>query len=428
MSQNRRVHSLREHLRTPLYRNAYALMLNTGINAGLGMIYWVVAARLADGADDVGHATALISAMTLISAVTQLNFGSVLMRFLPRAGRQSKRLVLTAYVIAVGCAVVVATDVIGFFHWFGSDDSLLSLSGWMIVGFVASTAVWSIFSLQDGALTGLRRSVVVPVENGIYGAVKIVALFPFIAIFGASTGIFASWTVVTFLIVLPINWLIFRRYVPAHVERTAEAEQALEPRKIAKYISGDYAAGLFAQIYTTLLPVLVFTILGDDEAGYFFMAQVIGTALDRLSLSLSSSLTVEGAGNEADFARNARAVLHRGLILTGTAAVIVVLAAPWILQIFGTEYRENATTLLQLLAVASVPRVVSMVFGSVARIAHKTHYIAVITCTQAVILTGGSVILMPHLGITGVGVAAVAAQTVIVAFVLPRLLRATRPV
>jgi len=42
---NGRWQELRAHLTVPLYRNAYALMLNTGVTGLLGLLYWLLAAR-----------------------------------------------------------------------------------------------------------------------------------------------------------------------------------------------------------------------------------------------------------------------------------------------------------------------------------------------------------------------------------------------
>ena len=68
-----------------MYRDAYALMLNTIVNSGLGLLYWIVAARTSSP-EVVGRGNALISLMLLVSVLTQVDFGQALIRFLPRAG------------------------------------------------------------------------------------------------------------------------------------------------------------------------------------------------------------------------------------------------------------------------------------------------------------------------------------------------------
>ena len=80
-----RVRGLRTELETPLYRNAYALMLNTVVNSGFGLLYWIFAAHTY-APDEVGRGNALVSLMMLVSVLTQFNFGQALIRFLPRAG------------------------------------------------------------------------------------------------------------------------------------------------------------------------------------------------------------------------------------------------------------------------------------------------------------------------------------------------------
>src|SRR5205085_3467489 len=50
---------LRTHIDEPFFRNAYALILNTGLNGLLGAGFWLLAARNYDDAD-VGRASAAL--------------------------------------------------------------------------------------------------------------------------------------------------------------------------------------------------------------------------------------------------------------------------------------------------------------------------------------------------------------------------------
>ena len=68
--------SVRAALRTRLsdspYRNGYALVASSLLTSALGLAYWVVAAR-AYSATAVGVNAALISAMTFLTSISQLN-------------------------------------------------------------------------------------------------------------------------------------------------------------------------------------------------------------------------------------------------------------------------------------------------------------------------------------------------------------------
>ena len=87
------------HLRSPLYRNAYALMLSGISSSALGMLYWMLAARTYSAAI-VGLNSAAIAAMMLLSGMAQMSMNSALIRFLARAGGKSAFLILACYAIA----------------------------------------------------------------------------------------------------------------------------------------------------------------------------------------------------------------------------------------------------------------------------------------------------------------------------------------
>ena len=86
------IRRLTAQLRTPLLRNGYSLAVNTVAAAGLGTVYWIIAARLYS-TEDVGVNAALISAMIFLAKLAQLNLVNALNRFVPQAGRSTRRLI-----------------------------------------------------------------------------------------------------------------------------------------------------------------------------------------------------------------------------------------------------------------------------------------------------------------------------------------------
>ena len=106
----------RASVRMPLYRNAYALLLSDASTSALGIVFWFLAAHHYT-TEQVGLASAAISAMVLVSGVAQLNLASAMMRFIPQAGRAALRLVGVAY---AGCVVMAATVSVAFIWGFGA--------------------------------------------------------------------------------------------------------------------------------------------------------------------------------------------------------------------------------------------------------------------------------------------------------------------
>jgi len=70
------------HFRIPLYRNGYALLVSSATTSALGLFYWILAARRYS-ADTVGLGSATLSAMMLLSGISQLGLNSALVRFVP---------------------------------------------------------------------------------------------------------------------------------------------------------------------------------------------------------------------------------------------------------------------------------------------------------------------------------------------------------
>jgi len=400
---------LRRELSVPLYRNAYALMANTAGNSILGLLYWVLAARTFPDAA-VGRGNALISLMMLVSTFTQLNWSGALIRFLPRAGRSARQMLLTAYLMATGLAAVAAAAVMAYCHFARAPDDPLYVSAGVAVWFVVATVAWSVFNLQDAALTGMRSAVWVPLENGVYGLVKLVLLVV-VARTSLSDGVFASWTIPVIALLVPVNLLLFRRILPRH----ASAEPDAPPpgrRVLARYMAGDYAAQAFTQLSSTFLPVLVVSLLGAAQGAYYLPAQTAFAAMGMLATAITSSLVVEAARDEGATHRLARAMLRRICVLVLPAGAFVALAAPWLLELFGSQYRAGATTVLQLMMLSLLPRVPVALYVTKCRLENRTGMLALLQGTQAALVVGGTALFAPTAGLVAVGWSVVAAEVV----------------
>jgi O-antigen/teichoic acid export membrane protein len=400
---------LRRELSVPLYRNAYALMANTAGNSILGLLYWVLAARTFPDAA-VGRGNALISLMMLVSTFTQLNWSGALIRFLPRAGRSARQMLLTAYLMATGLAAVAAAAVMAYCHFARAPDDPLYVSAGVAVWFVVATVAWSVFNLQDAALTGMRSAVWVPLENGLYGLVKLVLLV-LVARTSVSDGVFASWTIPVIALLVPVNLLLFRRILPRHA--TAEPDAPPPGRRVlARYMAGDYAAQAFTQLSSTFLPVLVVSLLGAAQGAYYLPAQTAFAAMGMLATAITSSLVVEAARDEQATHRLARAMLRRICVLVLPAGAFVGLAAPWLLELFGSQYRAGATTVLQLMMLSLLPRVPVALYVTKCRLDNRTGTLALLQFTQAALVIGGTAVFAPTAGLVAVGWSVLAAEFV----------------
>ncbi len=413
---------LRRQLSDPLSRNGYALIANTAVTGLLGVAYWLLAARHYAAAD-VGRAAAAYSAMNLLSGFTALNLVGALTRFVPQSGHRTAGLVLRAYAFSsLASVLVTAPFLVAISHLGSSYTELSGVSAGLV--FTACVVCWGIFTLQDGVLVGLRSAVWVPVENGTFGIVKIVLLLA-LATSLPHAGIYASWILPVAISLPLVNTLIFGRLMQPHARLTA-ARTPPSARQIGRFLVGDYAGALCVLAVYYLVPIVVAARIGPSVNAYFYMAWMVGGVLDLFAVNMATSLTVEGAFDEATLAANCRAALRRTMLILVPIAAGVAFGSPVALGLFGSLYAAHGARILELLAVATLPKALTELYLGTLRAQSRTSMIALIQGIRGVLILGLAFALTGIMGTVGVGVAVLASQLVVAAMVAPGLLSLLR--
>ncbi|MDK1475687.1 lipopolysaccharide biosynthesis protein [Streptomyces sp. 549] len=398
-------------------------MLNTGISAVLGLGYWVVAARYYSD-EAVGHGSAAIAAMKLLAGLTALTLIGAMARFIPTAGRTTRTLVVRVYALSSVLVAVAAGAFLLTLDLWGPAFDLLH--GWLPgLVFVAAVVGWSLLTLQDGVLTGLRSATWVPVGNTVFSTAKLLLLFLLSAAVPAA-GVFVSWAAAIALSVLPLGWLVFRRLVPRHMAATAESARPATYPQMGRFLAGDCTGALFSLAVVFLVPVLVATQVGAADNAYFYITVTIAGTVNLLALNMGASLTVEGAHDPDRLAANCRAALRRMARIMLPVCGVLFVFAPQILGIFGAGYAEAATPLLRWYAVGALLRVVVEVHFAVLRAQSRTSGLAYLQGLLCLMVLSLTLVLLPMMGLTGAGVAEVASLGVVALVAGVRLRRVLR--
>ena len=299
----RRMQGVRDQLADPLTFNGYALIANSGVTGALGLVYWLLMARLYPTAA-VGRVSAVYAAMNLLAGITAQNFNGALTRFIPQAGLRTRTFITRSYAVSAGASVGVSVlFLLTIRSWGGSYSEL----GGPVTGliFVACVVAWAIFTLQDSVLVGLRSAVWVLVENGIFGVVKLVLLVLLVTALPRHLGIYVSWMLPAVVAVPLINMLIFRRLVPQHTLLTRDF-QPPSNRQIGRFLAGDYSGALCLLATGSLVPVVVAVRTDVRQTAYFYVAWVIAGMVDMIGINMGMSLTVEGSFDVGALAVNCR--------------------------------------------------------------------------------------------------------------------------
>src|SRR5207253_395263 len=112
----------------------------------------------------------------------------------------------------------------------------------MGAGFVAGTAAYAVFVLQDGVLTGLRRPGWVLLENSVFGAAKIIFAGLF-ALAGMAAGILYSWFAGLVIALGLTNFYLFTRAIPRTARERRDGVSGQGTPNLG-YIASDYAGAL----------------------------------------------------------------------------------------------------------------------------------------------------------------------------------------
>jgi O-antigen/teichoic acid export membrane protein len=397
------------HFRFPLYLNAYALMFSTAFTSGFGLLYWILAARYYPP-DILGLNAAVVSALTFLAGVAQHPFMNALLRFLPRAGTDTKRLVLWSYGISTLLALIVGSLFLLTIDFWSPALTFLVRDQWLALWFMLGVITWCLFALQDNVLTGLRQTIYVPLENVPYAIVKIGLLILFAASF-TSYGILASWTIPIIVILLPVNYLIFSRLIPRQVQATKDQTLAYGIAQIAYYVAGNYLGALFLLAATRLLPVLVTNLADAKATAYFYLPWTIATSLKLIIANMTTSFTVEVVMDNTKLrAYSYRFLLHTIGVLILPILLLLVGAAT-VLNLSGENYAAEGTQLLRLLTLAAVPNVIISLYLGIARVRQQVSGIILVQVALCVLTLGLSYFLIKLYGITGVGIAILATET-----------------
>jgi O-antigen/teichoic acid export membrane protein len=410
-----RLKALASGWRAPQNRDGMALVLSSGLSSAVGLLYWVLAARMFDPAT-VGVNSTLVSTLALLGIVAQLNLGSAMLRFVPVVGRGARSLVALCYAIGIVAAVLIGTVFALGAGWWAPDLRAAVGAGALLAYFALSTPFWTVFNMQDYLLTGIKRATVVPFENLAFALLKI-GLLVMGGLFGLYGAIAGSWALGTAVTVVAIT-IYLVRVLPPHQPRAQRPPTTFSLRVLSGFVAADWVGSMCLTLVNFGLPLLVFSRLGADSAATFNVTWQLAYALYLVPTGMGQSLVAHVASDPSELDAAHRQMVTKCLTLVVPAVVVLAAGSSLILQVFGEHYASTGSLLLALAALSAVPACVNLAAVAAARVSQQRVGQFGITLALAVIVIPAVWVLMPLWGLTGVGVALVGGQSVVAIAVL----------
>jgi O-antigen/teichoic acid export membrane protein len=403
-----------------LVQNAIALTIS-GVGSGaIGIVFWAVAAHSATAAT-IGRTSAEIAAMVLLATLAQLSFGSSFERFLPVAGIKTRTFVKRAYVMCttIGLVVAIAYVALGFSHSF-----LPKAFGWRAL-FVVAVVMWTVFSLQDSVLIGLRASKWVPVENILYSVVKL-ALIPAFIVASKSQGVLLAWIAPVVVVIIVVNWYLFRKRIPEHESTSSSSEAMPSARELFSLTGAQYATLLITVATSSIITLVVISRLGAVASAHYYLPAQIMNGVATSIWSIDRSFLVEASAERHDLRRHAKSALRAVFFILGASVILGEILAPEILRVFGAGYAASGTTLLRLLLLGLPGTAVVSFYSSFAWIDRRVWILTVRELVATIVLFVLIFVFIGHFGIVAIGIASVIESGVQGVLFLPILIRRYR--
>jgi O-antigen/teichoic acid export membrane protein len=396
-------------------------MISSVGSAILGVAFWGIAAHLAT-ATAVGRMSAEITAMILLATLAQLSFGTIFERFLPVAGAQTRSFVIRAYVMCVICAFVVTS----IYAFSGLAHSFLPSAFIWRALFVAAVVLWTIFALQDSVLIGLRASKWVPLENIVFGAMKL-ALLPVLIAASPDQGIFLAWSVPVIVTLIAVNWYIFRTRIPEHVLLREQSETLPRTKELIVLAGAQYATLLYSMITPAVVTLIVIQRLGAVANAHYYMPALIEGSLLVFLLSVYKSFVVEAASEPHALRHHTNMAIGTMSAVLVPSVLIGVIFAPFILRLVGATYATHTTiTLLRMLLLSLPLSAVSIFYSAFAWLDRRVWWLAMRDVASVAVFFAIMLSLIGQHGILAIGVAALITSALQGIFFLPISIRRYR--
>ncbi|MBS2532689.1 lipopolysaccharide biosynthesis protein [Catenulispora sp. NF23] len=332
---------------TKMLRNSLFLMASAGLTAGIGFIFWALVAHLYSSTQ-IGLATTLLSAISLISFLSTFGFGATMIRFPARGAARHRQVSMMLALVAaasfvLGTGYVLAVRMISPDLAFVRDKPVYALVLIVICVFATVNLV------TDSVFMAARRAEYNTLVDGFIQSVAKLAIPVFVVGMGAMGIVAASGTgyVVATLASL---YFMYRKLDFRFSFRLG----GTRIRETAGYSATTQFSSLLNLIPQLALPIITLRWLGPDDVTYYYLGSQVAALLSTGSYAIGDALFSEGAHDPEQLRSLMKrsAAIMTAVMVPGVAAVILVREP--LLSLFGSKYPGHAQGLLTILALGAL--------------------------------------------------------------------------
>jgi len=402
--------------RSSLYVNSSYLIAANVSNAGFGFVFWTMAARMYP-AQTVGLTAAVVSAIGMLAMLSVLGLDYAIIRFLPNAA-ESEAIINSSLTIGLISAVAFSLVFLAGLGLWSPELLPVRENSLLAIPFIAAAILNAVSTLQAGVYLARKRAGAVLAHAWIFGGTKVILAIALATAISFGAGLLISWVLGLFAAVgCGLIWLLPRVEGRYRMRLVIKREVANDMRHFA---SANYVVSLLWSAPMLLLPLLVLNMAGPEANAYFYVAASVGGLVAMIPQVVSVSLFAHGSSEERQILQHAFDSSRFTLWLLIPLIAGIFLFGDKILLLFGRAYSEQATQLLWILVLVTLPMTVNVLFFSVRRVQQRMGGVVAAAVWILATTLALTVVLLPRIGLLSVGIAWCVAQTSTAVVVLGR--------
>jgi colanic acid/amylovoran biosynthesis protein len=333
--------------RSQVVRGSAYLLAATVTTAGLGFVFWVIAAQLFTPGQ-VGVAASLTNSMSLIAYFSLFGLNSTLIRFpAPAAVRNGQ--IAQSILLVLGVSCVIGSLYLVGLPWYGQRLLFVRHNPVEATALVLFCALSAVNLLTDSVFISARLAQYNALVDGLIQGLTKIAL-PFALVGAGAFGLVAA-TGGGYTAAVLASLFFMRRRLGFRFDLRARGTRL---REHLGFSTASYVSSLLNLLPLLVVPMIVLARLGAAAAGYYFVAFQIANLANAASYAISESMFAEISADESRYS----AVVRRsaGLIAAVQipASAVLALGSGLILHVFGGLYAARAQSLLVVFAVGAL--------------------------------------------------------------------------
>ena len=344
-----------------LAANGGALIVNVFVSGMGGFAFWIIAARSVEPAV-VAQATVMITSILGVVSLSQQSL-VVNIPILIAGSPQPRRLAGRAYIGALSLTAVSALLYLVFGTRVASGlDYLRDMR--LAVVFVLGCVMWSIFSLQDAVLTGVRKGKLVLLENTVWSGCRLV-LMSTLPLLGLELGV--GWVVLMWLVPATVLVGIVTYYLfltPDSPLSHPHGTIKLGRRALYSFLGVEHLVAVTNGLVQIVVPAVALTALGARAAAPFLAAFQLLIVIEVAMGTFAGAFAVEV--RRQGHASPKLIALTCGLL--GGLSLAAIVGAQFFgrdfMALFGREYREPGGEVLAILVLGLPASSIRLVAGA----------------------------------------------------------------